>query len=140
MSKIQVSGFWQNLGCALYTQSWVFFQNFKNTAFLLLYYLACKKATAIFFIWGDRRYPAVCFEYKTTSELYLVTELWAEQFWVFFEKIETLNFFENTHYSFAYISITKFHSEDVLYSKRTAGYPLSPHIKTITVAYLKAEK
>ena len=35
-------------------QSWVFFQNYQNTAFLLLYYSASKKATAMVFIWGDR--------------------------------------------------------------------------------------
>ena len=27
----------------------------------------------------------------------------------------------------------------LLYSKRTTGYPLSPHIKTIAVAFLQAE-
>ena len=35
-------------------------------------------------------------------------------------------FFENTQNCFAYISETKYCS--VLYSKRMAGYPLSPHI------------
>ena len=40
---------------------------------------------------------------------------------------------------FAYISATKYRSEAVLYSKRTAGHPLSSHIKTITVAFLQAE-
>ena len=73
--KIWVSGFRRNLGCARYAQSWVFFQNFQNTAFLLLYYSASKKATAMVFIWGDRGYPAVRFEYKTASERYLVAEL-----------------------------------------------------------------
>ena len=96
LQKIWVLGFRRNLGCAPYAQSWVFFQNFQNTAFWLLYYSACKKATAMVFIWGDREYPAVRFKYKTASERYLVAELWAKQFWVFFEKIEILNFFENT--------------------------------------------
>ena len=50
-----------------------------------------------------------------------------------------LNFPENTQNCFAYISATKYRSEAVLYSKRTAGYPLSPHIKTIAVAFLQAE-
>ena len=90
-------------------------------------------------IWGDKGYPAVRFEYKMTSEQYLVTELWAKQFWVFFEKIEILNFFKNTQNRFAYILSTKYCSEAVLYSKRTAGYPLSPHIKIIDVAFLQAE-
>ena len=51
------------------------FSFFQNTAFLMLYYSACKQATAMVFIWGDRGYPAVGFEYKTASERYLVTEL-----------------------------------------------------------------
>ena len=48
-------------------------------------------------------------------------------------------FFKNTQNCFAYNSATKYRSEAVLYSKRTAGYPLSPHIKTIAVAFLQAE-
>ena len=70
------------------------------------------------FIWGDRRYPAVSFKYKTASEWYLVAELWAKQFWVFYEKSEILIFFENTQNYFAYISATKYRSEAVLYLKR----------------------
>ena len=58
---------------------------------------------------------------------------------MFFENIEILNFFENTQNYFAYISATKYRSEAILYSKQTAGYPLSPHIKTIAVAFLQAE-
>ena len=46
------------------------------------------------FIGGDRGYPAVRFEYKTASERYLVDELSAKQFWVFFDKIEILTFVE----------------------------------------------
>ena len=48
---------------------------FSNAAFLLLYYLARKKPTAIVFICSDRGYPAVRFEYKMASERYLVAEL-----------------------------------------------------------------
>ena len=91
------------------------------------------------FIWGDRGYPAVRFEYKKASERYLVAELWVKQFWVFFEKIEILNFFKNTQNRFAYISATKYRSEAILYSKQTAGYPLSPRIKIIAVAFSQAE-
>ena len=36
---------------------------------------ACKKATAMVFIWGDRGYPAVRFEYKTACERYLAAEI-----------------------------------------------------------------
>ena len=93
----------------------------------------------VFIYYLDRGYPAVRFKYKTASERYLVAELWAKQFWVFFEKIEILNFFENTQDCFAYISATKYRSEAVLYSKRMAGYPLTPHIKIIAVAFLQAE-
>ena len=57
---------------------------------------------------------------------------------MFFEQFEILNFYENTQNCFAYISATKYRSEAVLYSKRTAGYPLSPRIKTIAVAFLQA--
>ena len=73
--KIWVSGFGRNLGCVRYAQSWVFFQNFQNPAFLLLYYSASKKARTMVFIWGDRGYPAVCFEYKTASGQYSVAEI-----------------------------------------------------------------
>ena len=48
---------------------------FENTDFWLLYYSACKKATAIGFILGDRGYPALRFEYKSASERYLVAEI-----------------------------------------------------------------
>ena len=58
---------------------------------------------------------------------------------MFWGKIEIVIFLENTQNCFAYISATKYRSEAVLYSKRTAGYPLSPHIKIITVAFLQAE-
>ena len=91
------------------------------------------------FIGGDRGYPAARFEYKTASERYLVAEIWAKQFWVFFEKIKILNSFENTQNGFAYISATKYHSEAVLCSKRMAGYPLSPQIKIIGMAFVWAE-
>ena len=87
------------------------------------------------FIWGDRGYPAVRFEYKTASERYSVAELKAKHFWVFFEKNQVLNIFENTQNCFAYNSAIKYRSEAVLYSKRSG----SPHIKSIAVAFLPAE-
>ena len=58
---------------------------------------------------------------------------------MFLEKIEIVIFLKNTQNCFAYISATKYRSEAVLYSKQTAAYPLSPHIKAIAVASLKAE-
>ena len=48
------------------------------------------------FIWGDRGYSAVRFEYKTASERYLVAEIWAKQFWVFLNKFKTLFLSKNT--------------------------------------------
>ena len=56
---------------------------------------------------------------------------------MFLEKIEIVTFLENTQNCFTYISATKYRSEAVLYSKRTVGYPLSPHTKTIAVAFYK---
>ena len=45
----QMSGLRCNQGCAPYAQSWMFFQNVQNTDFFLLFYSACKKATAMVF-------------------------------------------------------------------------------------------
>ena len=67
--------------------------------------------------------------------------LWAifAEFWVFSKKSLISFFAKNAQNCFAYISATKYRSEAVFYSKRTAGYPLSPEIKTIAVAFLQAE-
>ena len=55
-----------------------------------------------------------------------------------FGKIDNLIFFKkNTQNCFAYSLATKYHPEAVLFSKRTEGYPLSPHIKTIEVDFYK---
>ena len=56
-----------------------------------------------------------------------------------FEQYRSCFFFKNTQNCFAYISATKYSSEAVQYSKRSAGYTLSPHIKTIAVAFLQPE-
>merc|ERR1712177_63823 len=57
-----------------------------------------------------------------------------------FQRNSEVKFFlKNTQNCYAYNSVTKYRSEGVLYSKRSAGYPLSPHIKTIAVAFLPAE-
>ena len=66
------------------------------------------------FIWGDRGYLAVRFEYKTASDQYLVAELLANQFLVFLEKIEIVIFLENTQNCFVYISATKYRSTAIL--------------------------
>ena len=80
-------------------------------------------------IWGYRGYTAVRFEYKTASKRCLVTELWANRFCVFFEKIKIRIFFKKAQNVFAFISATKYRSDTVLYSKWTAGHPLSPYNK-----------
>ena len=58
-----------------------------------------------------------------------------------FEKIQNFFFLQKTPKTV--LLITKqpniAQTEAVLYSKRTAGYPLSPHIKTIVVVLLRAE-
>ena len=53
----------------------------------------------------------------------------------YFKKFRISIYPKNTQNCFNYYSATKYRSEPVLYSKRTAGYPLSPHIKTIVVAF-----
>ena len=109
----------------------------------MLYISAHKKATAMVFFWGDSGYPPLRFEYKTASEGYLVTEILGKQFYQFHQflnkKIENHYFSESTQECSAYISGTKYPSEVVLYLKWTGGYPLSPHKKTIAVAFLWAE-
>ena len=89
----KISGFRRNLGCAPYAQSWVFFQNAQNTAFLMLYYSVCKRVTPMVFIWDDRGYLVVRFEYKTALERHLVGE---KKVLVVFKKIELLFFFFET--------------------------------------------
>ena len=57
-----------------------------------------------------------------------------------FQRNSEVKFFlKNTQNCFAYISVTKYRSEAVLYTKRTARYPLWPYIKTIAVAFFQAE-
>ena len=63
------------------------------------------------FIWGDRGYPALRFEYKMAFEQYLV----AKHFWVYLEKNEIVIFRENTQNCFAYISVAKYCSKAILY-------------------------
>ena len=57
----------------------------------------------------------------------------------YFFPIRISIFSKDTQNGFAHSSATKYCSETVMYSKRTAGYTLSPHIKTISVAFLQAE-
>ena len=55
-----------------------------------------------------------------------------------FENIHSFNFVkENTQNCFAHNSATKYRSQDILYSRRTAEYPPSHHVKTIAVAFYK---
>ena len=54
-------------------------------------------------------------------------------------KVKFWYFSQNTQNCFAYISATKYQAEAVSYSKQTAEYPLSPHIKTIALAFFSKE-
>ena len=58
---------------------------------------------------------------------------------MFSKKIRISKFSKITQNCFAHNSATKYHSEAVLYLKLTAGYLLSPHIKTIVVAFQQAK-
>ena len=74
----------------------------------------------------------------------LLSDIWLlrnkqNNFGCFQEKTEFQSFFKNTQNCFAYNSATKYCSEAVLYSKRMAGYPLSPHIKNIDITFTQAE-
>ena len=79
----------------------------------MLYYSACKKATAMVFITGDRVYPDVCFEYKTASEQNI--------FGCFKKKLRVSILSKETPKTVFCI----------LYWKWTAGYPLSPHSRPL---------
>ena len=54
--------------------------------------------------------------------------------WVYLAKVEHLHFANYTQNYSANILTTINPPEAVLYSKRTGGYPLSPHKKIITAA------
>ena len=115
------------------------FQNVQNTDFLLLYYSACKKATEVVFIWVGRGYPADCLNTKwPLSDIWLLRNK-QNSFGCFRKNSDVPIFKKNTQNCFAHNSSTKYRSETFLYSKRTAGYPLSPEIKTMDVAFLQAE-
>ena len=62
------------------------------------------------------------------------------RYWYYKKKIihsfKNIYFSKNTKNCFAYISATKYPTEDVLYSKGMGGHLLSPHIKIFSVALL----
>ena len=112
----------------------IFLLNVFNTTFLMLYISAHKKTTAMVFIWGDTKYSPIHFEYKTASGVYFFAKIFRKQFHRFlYLKISI--FSEFTQECFAYISVTKYSSEAILYSKWTGEYPLSPHLTLINAAY-----
>ena len=92
------------------------FSKCSKYSFVVALLLSLKKVTAIVFIWGDRRYTK-----RPLNNIWL------------------LRYDENSFGCCVYISATKYRSKAAFYSKRTAGYSLSPHIKTIAVASLQAE-
>ena len=79
---------------------------------MLLTYSACNKATAMVFIWGDKGYPPIRFEYKTASQENLVIEILVNNFLIFWKKWN-YEFFENTQNFFDHISATKYLPEGV---------------------------
>ena len=64
----------------------------------------------------------------------MVGEILTELFRVYLANLENLHFANYTQNYSAHILTTMNPSEAVLYPKRTGGYPLSSHIKIITVA------
>ena len=70
------------------------------------------------FIWDDRGYLPVCFEYKMAYDRYLVAEIKAERFWVYLGKYR-FSIFQQLLKLFTNISQ---HSK---YSKQVGGYSLS---------------
>ena len=112
----------------------VFLKNVKIQNVCCFFCSARKKTTAMVFIWGDTKYSPIHFEYKTASGVYLVAKIFRKQFHRFlYLKISI--FSEFTQECFAYISVTKYSSEAILYSKWTGEYPLSPHLTLINAAY-----
>ena len=73
------------------------------------------------FIWGDRGYLAVRFEYKTAFERYLVAEIEAKQFWVFLIKIKLMIYFENTQNCFAYLYFVGGRRKNLTHADRGEG-------------------
>ena len=62
--------------------------------FLLLFYSASKKATAVVFKRGDRGYPAIRFEYKTVSDTQVIN-IWMPVFQMFSHKKMSKAFFHS---------------------------------------------
>ena len=69
---------------------WCFFLFSKIKHSCCCYISACTEATAMFFIRDDRKYPPIRFEYRTAFDGSTVAEIFAEQFWVYFAKIDKL--------------------------------------------------
>ena len=78
-----------------------------------------------------------CRSFWIQNGLWAIFGCWyiSKTFWVVFEKIQNFNFFKKHPKLFAYKSATRYCSEAVVYSKGTAGYHLSPHLKTIVVFF-----
>ena len=131
---------WVYLGCAPCTQNWVFFSRLLkfNILVALITQLVKKLQQWSLYEVIEDIMPFVLNTKRPLSDIWLLSYE-QNSFGCFRKKVRISSFAKNTQNCFAYISATKYRSEAVLYSKRTAGYPLSPEIKTIAVAFLQAE-
>ena len=116
-----------------------FFQNAQKTAFCSFITQLVKKLQQWSLYEGiEDILPFVLNTKRPLSDIWLLR--YKQNSFGCFQKYSELHLFQkNTQKCFAYTSTTKYRSEAVLYSKQMAGYPLSPHINTIDVAFLLAE-
>ena len=70
------------------------------------------------FTWGDRGYPAFCFEYKIAFEQYFVADLLAKQFLMFFLK-KIYSEFVWKHPKLLCLHLSNYPSQAVLYGAAT---------------------
>ena len=114
-------------GCAPNAWIWVFFQNFQNFAFFCFITQIVKKLHqwSVYAVIEDIL-PFIMNIKRPLSNIWLL-------------RYKQNIFSKDTQNCFAYNSVTKYHSEAVLYSKRTIEYPLWPHIKIIVVTSVWAD-
>ena len=90
LQKILVTGFRYNLGCAPRPKLDIFSKFLKVHIFCHFITQIVRKTSTMVFIWGDRGYPAVRFEYKTASCCWDISKTVLGVF----KKIQKLNVFE----------------------------------------------
>ena len=111
---------------------------FQSTLFLMLYYSTSLKSTATFFISGYTEYLPVHFQFKMAPVDYSVAEILATQFWVHQKNID-FQFFQNlSNLCCLYLS-NQISFRGCFVFKRMGGYPLSPEVKNVAVAFRSRE-